>query len=101
MVDKHIKSFCERKNITQAEMAEQLCVTRQAVSSWENGKTEPDIDMLNKIASVLGVSVEELIYGSKSDTNVVHNHNTIQIYHKEYYKRFIFWFGTGYDYFVC
>ena len=34
--------------------------------------------MLNKIASVLEVSVEELIYGFKRDTKIVHNHNTTQ-----------------------
>ena len=78
MVNENIKIFRERKNFTQAELADKLCVTRQAVSNWENGKTEPDIDMLNKIASVLEVSVEELIYGFKRDTKIVHNHNTTQ-----------------------
>lgn len=78
MVNKNIKLFRERKNITQAELADKLCVTRQAVSNWENGKTEPDIDTLNKIASVLDVTVEELIYGFKRDVNIIHNHNTTQ-----------------------
>ncbi len=78
MVNENIKIFRERNNFTQAELADKLCVTRQAVSNWENGKTEPDIDMLNKIASVLEVSVEELIYGFKRDTKIVHNHNTTQ-----------------------
>lgn len=76
MVSENIKKFRAIKNLTQEELADKLCVTRQAVSNWENGKTEPDIDTLNKIASVLEVSVEELIYGFKRDTNIIHNHNT-------------------------
>lgn len=79
MVGKNIKQLREKKGITQESLAEQLSVTRQAVSNWENGKTQPDIETLNKIASVLEVSVEELIYGFKRETSVIHNHNTQHI----------------------
>ncbi len=36
-VGKNIKKFRSEKGITQEELAEQLHVTRQAVSNWENG----------------------------------------------------------------
>ena len=49
--------------MTQDELAEKLNVTRQAVSNWENEKTQPDIETLNSISETLDVSVEELIYG--------------------------------------
>ena len=50
-------------------------MTRQAVSNWENEKTQPDIDMLQKIAQILEVSVEELIYGTtKEKSEVVNNY---------------------------
>ena len=50
-------------------------MTRQAVSNWENEKTQPDIDMLQKIAQILEVSVEELIYGTtKEKPEVVNNY---------------------------
>ena len=82
MVGKNIKLFREQKSITQAELAEKLSVTRQAVSNWENGKTEPDIDTLQNIASVLDVSVEELIYGRKREVKMIkkvyHNYNTTE-----------------------
>jgi len=51
------------KGINQEQLAEQLHVTRQAVSSWETGKTQPDIETLKKIAEYFDVSVERLIYG--------------------------------------
>ncbi len=78
MIGRHIKSFRENKNITQSELADKLCVTRQAVSNWENEKTEPDIETLHKIADILEISIEEVIYGSKRETNVVHNHYTTE-----------------------
>ena len=76
MIGNHIKSFREQKNISQAELAERLYVTRQAVSNWECGKTEPDIETLHKIADILEITIEELIYGTKHETTVIHQHNT-------------------------
>ena len=51
------------KQLSQEQLAEQLHVTRQAVSNWENGKTQPDVDTLMQLASVFDVSVERIIYG--------------------------------------
>lgn len=76
MVGKNIKNFREQKNITQEELAEKLSVTRQAVSNWETGKTQPDIDTLHKISDILEISIEELIYGTKRENKVIHNHYT-------------------------
>ena len=77
MVGRTIRRFREAKGLTQEQLAERLCVTRQAVSNWENEKTQPDIDTLHKIAQVLEVSVEELIYGEKREreNKTIVNHN--------------------------
>lgn len=51
-----------RKNgISQEEMAEQLFVTRQAVSRWENGETVPNSESLKLISKTYGVSVNTLL----------------------------------------
>lgn len=71
MVGKNIKAFREQKNLTQEQLAEQLNVTRQAVSSWENEKTQPDVETLHKIACALECSVEELIYGERRKFTIV------------------------------
>jgi transcriptional regulator with XRE-family HTH domain len=72
-VGKNIKKYREAKKATQDDMAKALFVTRQAVSNWETGKTEPDIDTMQKIAGFLNVSVEELIYGEKKCKDVYIN----------------------------
>lgn len=65
MVGKNIKRFREEKKITQEELAEKMCVTRQAISNWECEKTSPDIETLHKIAEIFEISIEELIYGER------------------------------------
>ena len=84
MVGKNIKTAREEKGITQEAMAEQLNVTRQAVSSWENEKTRPDVEMLDKIAGVLGVDIERLIYGAERNFTIEkHYHTEEKHFHTE------------------
>lgn len=64
-VNTMIKLLRTEKGINQEQLAEQLHVTRQAVSSWETGKTQPDIETLTRMAEYFGVSVEQLIYGKE------------------------------------
>ncbi len=56
-----IKSKRQNKNMTQAELAEKLNVTPQAVSRWEMGVSYPDIAMIPLISEVLWVSADELL----------------------------------------
>ncbi len=51
----------EQRGMTQKELSDKLCVTRQAVSRWENGETEPSIDMRKLIANVLDIPVIQLL----------------------------------------
>lgn len=51
----------ESNGLTQTEMAERLFVTRQAVSRWECGDTQPGIDVLKLIATEFHVPVEKLL----------------------------------------
>ncbi len=61
----NIRKYREQKKASQEEMAQALNVTRQTVSSWETGRTEPDLDTLHRIAQYLEVTVEELIYSHR------------------------------------
>ena len=47
--------------LTQEQLAGRLYVTRQAVSRWETGESEPGIDMRKAIAKELGVSAVSLL----------------------------------------
>ena len=58
-----IRRLREKKGLTQAELAEEICVTDKAVSKWETGKGLPDIALIEPLAAALGVSVTELMSG--------------------------------------
>ena len=64
-VSKNLKKLRTDKNLTQDALAEKINVTRQTISSWENDRTQPDIDMLELLADAFEVGIEELIYGEK------------------------------------
>ena len=52
------------KQLSQAELATRLFVSRQDVSKWENGDAEPSIDKLILLAKVFKVSLDRLILGT-------------------------------------
>lgn len=64
-VGKHIKKIRKEKNLTQDELAERLHCTRQTISNYETGKSEPGIEVLIELAGVLEVEIGDLIYGPK------------------------------------
>ena len=66
MIGKNIKYYRNEREMTQEELAAKLNVTRQAVSNWETGKTQPDVETLSSIAEVLGVTLDDLIAKPKS-----------------------------------
>ena len=66
-VGKNIRRYREQKNLTQDALAENLHVTRQAVSNWETGKNQPDLDMLETVANALGVEPADLLRDRKRE----------------------------------
>ena len=53
----------KEKGYSQEELAEKLGVSRQAVSKWERGEASPDTDNLIALASLYGVTLDELVHG--------------------------------------
>ena len=69
-ISKNIKRLRLMQNMSQEELSQKLFVSRQAVSSWENGRTQPDLEMIQKLSELFGVQVEELLYGEKRNTKL-------------------------------
>lgn len=67
-VGNHIRRIRSAKHLTQEQLAEKLFVTRQAVSAWETGKAQPDVETLERIAAALDADVTELIYGPQASS---------------------------------
>lgn len=64
-IDKNIRKLRKERKLSQEQLAERLHVTRQAVSSWETGKNQPDIEMLEAIAKAFDTDLYMILYGRK------------------------------------
>ena len=62
-----IAGIRKEKKMTQAELAEKIHVTDKAISWWERGLGFPDIQTLEPLAQVLGISVLELMRSEKKE----------------------------------
>ncbi len=56
-----LKNLREKNNLTQEQMAERIMVTRQAVSRWETGETQPNTDTLKLLSREFDVSINTLL----------------------------------------
>ncbi|WP_461812944.1 helix-turn-helix domain-containing protein [Faecalimonas sp.] len=52
--------------LSQKEVAEKMNVTRQMVSCWERDLTIPDIQILQQLANIYGVDIEEILQEESS-----------------------------------
>ena len=66
-----LKSYRTNKKISQEKVAELVGVSRQAVTKWENDQTVPTSSNLITLASIYGVSVDELVTGKQTDRKSV------------------------------
>ena len=60
-VGESILSLRKSKEMSQEELAEKLCVSRQTVSLWETDQTVPTIDNLLRLKDIFGVSVDKIL----------------------------------------
>lgn len=69
-ISKCIKDARQNNNISQESLAEQLGVSRQTISSWENGKSYPDIVSIIKMSDIFNISLDKML---KEDKKLVNN----------------------------
>ena len=56
-----IRKARENRGLTQAELAEKLGISSKTVSSWEVGRTEPKMGMVERVCAVLNCRKSDLI----------------------------------------
>jgi len=77
-IGKKLKEARIRSGITQEDVAEQIGISRQTVSNWENEKSYPDVISVIRLSDLYAVSLDELLKGDnkmiehlEETTNVV------------------------------
>ena len=56
-----LKGLREKNGLTQDQMAQRVNVTRQAVSRWETGETQPNTELLKVLSREFDVSINSLL----------------------------------------
>lgn len=57
----------KKYNYSQDDLAQKLNISRQAISNWERGKSEPDMKTILELSEIYQVSTDELLVGSNSN----------------------------------
>lgn len=61
MLSDNIRDYRKKNNMSQDELAEKLGVTRQSISLWETGQTQPTIDNIIALAKIFHISLDMLL----------------------------------------
>lgn len=67
MLGDNIRKYRKLNNMSQDELAEKLDVTRQSISLWETGQTQPTLDNIVALAKLFNVSTDELLSADGSE----------------------------------
>ena len=70
MISRNLKSLRKKNQYTQEEIAEKINVSRQSVSKWENGESNPDIESCIKLANLYNVKLDDLVNHSEEETGI-------------------------------
>ena len=60
-IGEKIKDLRKKSGMTQSDLANCLCISYQAVSKWECGRTTPDISLIAPLTKIFNVSADELL----------------------------------------
>jgi len=71
MIGSRIAEARKKINISQAQLAQRLFISPQAVGKWERGESMPDITTFNRLAKILGIDLNYFSEGSNSGTTEV------------------------------
>ena len=89
MLAENIRARRMQAGLSQEQLAEQLQVSRQAVTKWETGAGIPDIENLRAIAALFGISIDELLGDASENTATCgHLHESVTEYDIDGEKRF-------------
>lgn len=76
-IGKCLKDARLKENLTQEDIAEKLGVSRQTISSWENGKSYPDIASIIKISDIFNISLDKFLKEDKKLVNKLQENTDI------------------------
>jgi uncharacterized protein YjbI with pentapeptide repeats len=77
IIGKKIAEARKRSNLSQAELANKISISPQAVGKWERGESMPDIITLNRLVEIFGLDLNYFSDSFQSVTNQRQNDKTL------------------------
>lgn len=80
------------KGYTQSELGDLIGVSNKAISRWENGETFPDIGVIEPVAQMLELRIQDIITGTKDsdqDTAITEVVRVAKIQGKEKMRKLV------------
>lgn len=68
-IGKFLVQLRKEQNLTQYDIADQIPISREAVSKWERGITKPNKSSLERLSEIFDISVEEILIGKRLSKN--------------------------------
>lgn len=78
-IGERIKAYREACDLYQSDLARKIGVTRQAISSWEIGRTLPNIGAIERMSQVFGCTKTDLIGDSFTQQDMANNDMEIEL----------------------
>lgn len=89
-VAEQLKQLRVKHQLSQDALAEQLFISWQAISKWENGDTTPDLDNLVRLTEIFDVSLDELVLAKPNEAKVERIYENKPLDLQKYNK--LYWF---------
>lgn len=71
IIGQNIKRLREKENLKQDELGIKIGVGGATISSWENGRTEPNMGYIQKLADFFDITTDKLIFGNSTPSNII------------------------------
>nr|WP_304056622.1 helix-turn-helix transcriptional regulator [Enterocloster clostridioformis] len=72
-----LQALRKSQNLSQEQLAEKLDVSRQAISKWESGQANPDINNILKLSDIYEVSTDYILTGKELDNQIVYKDHIV------------------------
>lgn len=66
-ISERLQQLRKLANYSQEQLADMLGVSRQAISKWESGQSNPDINNVIKLSGIYNVSTDYILIGKESN----------------------------------
>ena len=68
--NENLKYLRKQANLTQEQLAEELNVSRQAITKWESGQSMPDIENLKELSYIFSITIDSLVGDIESKSSL-------------------------------